>query len=50
MDKFELVSPFKPTGDQPQAVEKLAEGVLRGETGQILLGVTGSGKHIQLQT
>ena len=44
MDKFELVSPFKPTGDQPQAVEKLAEGVLRGETGQILLGVTGSGK------
>ena len=44
MDKFELVSPFKPTGDQPQAVEKLAEGVLRGKTGQILLGVTGSGK------
>ena len=44
MDKFELVSPFKPTCDQPQAVEKLAEGVLRGETGQILLGVTGSGK------
>jgi len=44
MDKFELVSPFKPTGDQPQAVEKLADGVLRGETGQILLGVTGSGK------
>ena len=44
MDKFELVSPFKPTGDQPQAVQKLADGVLRGEKGQILLGVTGSGK------
>ncbi len=44
MDKFELVSPFKPTGDQPQAVWQLADGVLRGEKGQILLGVTGSGK------
>jgi len=44
MNKFELVSPFKPTGDQPQAIEKLAQGVLNGYKGQSLLGVTGSGK------
>ncbi len=41
---FELVSPYKPTGDQPQAIEKLTNGVLRGDKGQVLLGVTGSGK------
>ena len=44
MDKFILHSDYKPSGDQPQAIEKLAEGVLRGDKGQILLGVTGSGK------
>ena len=41
---FELVSPFKPAGDQPQAIEKLLEGLRRGEKMQTLMGVTGSGK------
>lgn len=41
---FELVSPFKPTGDQPEAIDKLVEGVNRGDREQTLLGVTGSGK------
>ncbi len=44
MDKFQLVSKFKPTGDQPEAIEALAEGVLRGDKEQTLMGVTGSGK------
>ena len=44
MDKFRLVSNFKPTGDQPQAIEKLVEGVKKGYNEQTLLGVTGSGK------
>ena len=44
MDVFKAVSPFEPTGDQPQAIEKLAEGVKRGDRLQVLLGVTGSGK------
>ncbi len=44
MPKFKLVSPFKPTGDQPQAIEQLVQGVLAGERAQVLLGVTGSGK------
>lgn len=44
MDKFILHSAYQPTGDQPQAIEKLAEGVLRGDKEQVLLGVTGSGK------
>ena len=42
--KFELVAPYKPTGDQPRAIEKLTEGVLAGRKDQALLGVTGSGK------
>ncbi|MBR4271090.1 MAG: excinuclease ABC subunit UvrB [Clostridia bacterium] len=42
--KFELVSKYKPTGDQPQAIEKLVEGVKDGYREQVLLGVTGSGK------
>ena len=42
--KFKLVSSYQPTGDQPQAIEKLTEGVLRGDKAQTLLGVTGSGK------
>lgn len=41
---FKLVSDFKPTGDQPRAVEQLVQGVLNGERHQTLLGVTGSGK------
>ena len=41
---FELVSPFKPTGDQPEAIDKLVEGLESGLKEQILLGVTGSGK------
>ena len=44
MDRFELVSSFKPTGDQPQAIESLVKGVLRGDREQTLMGVTGSGK------
>ncbi len=44
MPDFKIVSDFKPTGDQPQAVDKLAAGVDRGLTHQTLLGVTGSGK------
>ena len=43
-EKFELVSPYQPTGDQPQAIEQLVEGVERGDRCQTLLGVTGSGK------
>lgn len=44
MDKFQLVSKYKPCGDQPQAIESLANGVLDGLKTQVLLGVTGSGK------
>ena len=42
--KFELVTPLMPCGDQPQAIEKLVEGVQDGLSTQVLLGVTGSGK------
>ena len=42
--KFELVSKYKPTGDQPQAIEKLTQGIKDGLHSQVLLGVTGSGK------
>ncbi len=44
MDKFILHSPFAPSGDQPQAIEKLVEGFNDGLKEQVLLGVTGSGK------
>ena len=44
MDHFKLVSPYSPTGDQPQAIKELADGVLHGDKAQTLLGVTGSGK------
>jgi excinuclease ABC subunit B len=44
MPKFKIVSGFKPTGDQPQAIEKLADGIVKGLPHQVLLGVTGSGK------
>ena len=42
--KFKVVSDFQPTGDQPQAIEQLAEGLLAGQRHQTLMGVTGSGK------
>ena len=44
MDEFRLVSDFKPTGDQPEAIEQLVEGIEHGDRMQTLLGVTGSGK------
>ncbi|MBQ1934999.1 MAG: excinuclease ABC subunit UvrB [Clostridia bacterium] len=44
MDSFKLHSEYKPTGDQPQAIARLTEGILRGDKMQTLLGVTGSGK------
>jgi excinuclease ABC subunit B len=44
IDKFEIVSEYKPTGDQPRAVEKLTKGILENKKFQTLLGVTGSGK------
>ena len=44
MDHFRLVSSYKPTGDQPEAIAKLVEGVRKGDREQTLLGVTGSGK------
>ena len=44
MDRFKLHAPYKPTGDQPEAIEKLAAGVEAGMKAQTLLGVTGSGK------
>lgn len=44
MDKFDLHSDYKPMGDQPAAIEELANGVLNGDKEQVLMGVTGSGK------
>ncbi|MCZ2781262.1 excinuclease ABC subunit UvrB [Metamycoplasma hominis] len=44
MEKFKLVSNYKPAGDQPQAINELVHGVLEGKEHQVLLGVTGSGK------
>ncbi len=44
MNKFKIISDFKPTGDQPQAIDKLTTGIKKGEPHQVLLGVTGSGK------
>ena len=44
MNRFKLVNEFQPAGDQPQAIEKLSEGVEQGLQHQVLLGVTGSGK------
>ena len=42
--EFKLTSEFKPTGDQPEAIKQLYEGIVRGDEAQVLLGVTGSGK------
>jgi len=44
MSGFDLVSPFQPAGDQPQAIHDLTKGFLNGSKAQTLLGVTGSGK------
>jgi excinuclease ABC subunit B len=44
MKKFNLISKYKPTGDQPEAIRQLSEGILQGVPAQTLLGVTGSGK------
>ena len=44
MDHFVIHTPYQPTGDQPQAIEKLVNGVNLGLEEQVLLGVTGSGK------
>ena len=44
MSEFELISDFEPTGDQPQAIEKLSDNLLAGKRQNVLLGVTGSGK------
>ena len=43
-EKFKIVSPFKPTGDQPEAINKLVEGINKGKHLQVLLGATGTGK------
>ena len=44
MGRFKAVTPFEPKGDQPEAIEKLSNGVLNGDRLQVLKGVTGSGK------
>ena len=49
MDHFKLVSKYKPTGDQPEAIAKLTEGLKNGLKEQVLLGVTGSEKHLRWQ-
>ena len=43
---FELVSNFKPTGDQPEAIDYLSKGIMEGKKYQTLLGVTGSRKNL----
>ena len=53
MGEFKIHSKFKPTGDQPKAIESLANGIKNNEKYQTLLGVTGSGKtytHLQIIT
>ena len=50
MDHFELVSPFEPMGDQPQAIEELTQGLKKGYMEQTLLGATGSGKTFTMAT
>jgi excinuclease ABC subunit B len=48
MPPFQIVTDFTPQGDQPRAIEKLTEGIMRGEKHQVLLGVTGSGKTFSM--
>ena len=50
MEKFKLVSSYAPTGDQPEAINKIVEGIEDGLKYQTLLGVTGSGKLLPWQT
>jgi len=45
-NEFKLISKFKPSGDQPQAIDKLCRNYLNNKNSQILLGVTGSGKNV----
>ena len=44
MGKFKITSKYSPTGDQPEAIKELVNGIRRGDKSQVLLGVTGSGK------
>lgn len=46
--RFQLIAPFKPTGDQPKAIEALVKGIASGKQHQVLLGVTGSGKTMAI--
>jgi len=46
MPKFEVVSPYQPSGDQPEAIDALAEGIENGLKEQVLLGVTESHHHL----
>ena len=46
---FHLKAPFQPTGDQPQAIEALMQGIHEGDDAQTLLGVTGSGKTLRCE-
>ena len=48
MNEFKLKAPYKPTGDQPQAIEKLVKGFEEGNQFETLLGVTGSGKTLTM--
>src|SRR5215218_6471207 len=48
MPDFRLEAPFQPTGDQPQAIDKLVEGLGRGLRNQVLLGATGTGKTFSI--
>ena len=50
MNAFSLTSRYSPTGDQPEAIRQLTEGLMRGDKAQVLLGVTGSGKRLPLPT
>ena len=50
MKRFEVVSPYQPAGDQPEAIENLVTGIQSGLKEQVLLGVTGSGKTFRSRT
>ncbi|EGS31295.1 conserved domain protein [Peptoniphilus sp. oral taxon 375 str. F0436] len=44
--EFKVHAPFEPMGDQPQAIDQLAQGIVRGDKHQTLKGVTGPGRHL----
>lgn len=46
---FQLVSKFQPSGDQPEAIHQLVKGIKEGKKDQVLLGATGTGKHLPLR-